>query len=261
LTFGAGFCKSQLLFEGMLRSLFENNPGKGAKKRKRNFWLYSVGEFVLIFLGILIALQLENLNQKRQEKKLEKVLLSEMLSNLKANQDDIEFNIRLQERFLNSNHVVLEFLKGDQDWHDSLGIHFNYLMGGTVYDNNNSTYESLNSIGIDLVRNDSLRQQITLVYTVRYPKVEKTQDILFTYIFDHLYPALRVNLQTLVPREVTVPVDLEQLRQNNGFLEDLNMTIFIYNLSRRTYQRALVSTEILISDIEKELGLEPGSSD
>jgi len=104
-----------------------------------------------------------------------------------------------------------------------------------------------------LVRNDSLRQQITLVYAVRYPKVEKTQDILFTHIFDHLYPALRTNLQTLVPREVTVPLDLEQLRQNNGFLEDLNMTIFIYNLSIRTYRRALVSTEILIADIEKEL--------
>ena len=37
------------------------------------------------------------------------------------------------------------------------------------------------------------------------------------------------------------------------FLEDLNMTIFIYNLSIRTYRRALVSTEILIADIEKEL--------
>ena len=245
----------------MLRSLFENNPGKGAKKRKRNFWLYSVGEFVLIFLGILIALQVDNWNQKRQEKKLEKVLLSEMLSNLKANQDDIENNIRMQERFLNSNQVALDFLKGDQPWHDSLGIHFTYLMGGTLFDNNNSTYESLNSIGIDLVGNDSLRQQITLVYAVRYPKVEKTQDMLLSYIMDQLYPSLRANLQTVVGREITVPVDLEQLRQNNGFLEDLNMNLFIYNLSIRTYQRALRSTKILIADIEKELGMEPGSSD
>ena len=228
---------------------------------KRNFWLYSVGEFVLIFLGILIALQVDNWNQKRQEKKLEKVLLSEMLSNLKANQNDIEYNIRMQERFLNSNHVALDFLKGKQAWHDSLGSHFTYLMGGTLFDNNNSTYESLNSIGIDLVGNDSLRQQITLVYAVRYPKVEKTQDMLLSYIMDQLYPSLRANLQTVVVREVTVPVDLEQLRQNNGFLEALNMNLFIYNLSIRTYKRALLSTEILIADIEKELGMEPGSSD
>ncbi|MEA3460898.1 MAG: hypothetical protein U9R49_03390, partial [Bacteroidota bacterium] len=76
----------------MLRSLFENNPGKGVKKRKRNFWLYSVGEFVLIFLGILIALQVDNWNQVRQERKLERVLLSEMRSNLKATQEDIEYN-------------------------------------------------------------------------------------------------------------------------------------------------------------------------
>jgi len=215
----------------MLRSLFEFKKKKGKKNLDRNFWLYAFGEFVLVFLGILIALQVENWNQKRQERKLEQVLLSEMLTNLKANQDDINYNIRLQGRFLNSNQVVLEFLKGKQAWHDSLAIYFNYLMGGTVFDNNNSTYESLNSIGIDLIRNDSLRQQITLVFAVRYPKVEKTQDILFTHISDHLYPALRVNLKTVVPREVTVPVDLDLLRQNNGFLEDLNMTIFMYNLS------------------------------
>jgi len=244
----------------MLRSLFENNPGKGAKKRKRNFWLYSLGEFVLIFMGILIALQVENLNENRQDRKLERILLSEMRSNLKANQEDIAYNIRIQERFLNSNHVVLEFLKGDQAWHDSLGIHFSYLMGGSVFDNNNSSYESLNSIGIDLVDNDSLRQQITLVYAVRYPKVDDTQDILFTHILDHLYPSLKANLQTLVPRKVTVPLDLEQLRQNNSFLEDLHMTIFIYNLSIRTYQRALKSTQILIADIENELDLKPGAS-
>ncbi|MEA3461751.1 MAG: hypothetical protein U9R49_07720, partial [Bacteroidota bacterium] len=93
--------------------------------------------------------------------------------------------------------------------------------------NNNSAYESLNSIGIDLVRNDSLRQQISLVYEVRYPKVDATQEILFTHIFDHLYPALRTNLKTVSPREMTVPVNLEKLRQNNGFAEDLYMTIFI----------------------------------
>ena len=147
----------------MLRSLFENNPGKGGKKRKRNFWLYSVGEFVLIFLGILIALQVDNWNEVQQDRKLEKTLLSEMRTNLKATQADIEYNNRLQELFLNSTRVALDFLQRDSPWHDSLGWHFSRIMAGTVFDNNNSAYESLKSIGIDLVRNDSLRQQISLV--------------------------------------------------------------------------------------------------
>jgi len=245
----------------MLRSLFENNPGKGAKKRKRNFWLYSVGEFVLIFLGILIALQVDNWNDVRQERKLERVILSEMHTNLQGDLRDLAYNVRIQKRFLESIHVVLDFLKSDLPWQDSLAIYFNYLMGGSVFDNNNSAYESLTSIGIDLVRNDSLRQQIAPLYAARYTKLEETQEILFKFIFDHLYPALRANLRTEVYRKNTVPVNLEELRQNNGFFEDLNMTIFIYNLSILIYERARKDMIILIADIEEELGLEPGSSD
>ena len=163
-------------------------------------------------------------------------------------------------RYLNSTQVTLDFLKSEHPWHDSLGIYFAWLLGGTVFDHNNSAYESLKSIGIGLVRNDSLRQQVSLVYEVRYPKVDETQQLLFTHILDHLYPALRANLRTEIYRETTVPVNLEELRQNNGFAEDLYMTIFIYNLSIRTYERALEETTNLISDIEEELGLTKNQS-
>ena len=244
----------------MLRSLFENKKVKGARKRERNFWIYSVGEFILIFLGILIALQVDNWNQSRQDRKLEHILLSEMRSNLKATHADIEYNNMVQKGYLNSTQVVIDFLKSDLPWHDSLGHYFTRIMGGAVLDNNNSAYESLKSIGIDLVQTDSLRQQISLVYEVRYPKVEVTQELLFTYIYDHLYPALRTNLITVIPREEALPLNLEELRQNNGFAEELYMTIFMYNLSIRTNERALAETNKLIADIEKELGLTQNQS-
>jgi hypothetical protein len=219
-----------------------------------------VGEFILIFLGILIALQVDNWNQSRQDRKLERNLLSEMRSNLIATQEDIEYNIMMQERYLNSTEVVIDFLKSELPWHDSLGYYFTRIMAGTVFDHNNSAYESLNSIGIDLVHNDSLRQQVSLLFEVRYPKVDLTQDLLFTHVFDHLYPAIRTNLRTIVPGEKTIPLNLDELRQNNGFAEDLYMTIFIYNLSIQTYDRALEETIKLIADIEEELGIHPGDS-
>jgi hypothetical protein len=229
------------------------------KKQSGSFWIYA-GEFVLVFLGILIALQVENWNQDRQDRKLERILLSEMRSNLMATLADIEYNIMIQERYLNSTQVAIDFLKSELPWHDSLGYFFTRIMAGTVFDHNNSAYKSLNSIGIDLLRNDSLRQQVSLVYEVRYPKVDITQDLLFTHIYDHLYPAIRTNLHTVAYKEHTIPVDLEELRQNNGFAEDLYMTIFMYNLSIRTYERALEETSNLIADIEEELGIYPGDS-
>ena len=59
---------------------------------------------------------------------------------------------------------------------------------------------------------------------------------------------------------MTIPVNLEELRQNNSFLEELNMTLFVYRISLNTYEEARVSINSLITDIEKELGLDPGAS-
>lgn len=236
----------------MLGFLFKKKGATDEKSRSGSFWVY-VGEFILVFLGILIALQVENWNQERQERKLEQVLLKEMLSNLKADLEDIDYNTRTQHGFLNSNRVVLEFLQSELPWHDSLGFHFTHLLGGSVFDNNNSAYESLKSIGIDLIRNDTLRKQISMLYETSYAKVETTQDMLFGYGFNQLYSSLRNNIRTLIPREMAIPVDLTQLRKNNGFLEDLHMTIRIYNLSNYTFMEARKDAEKLIDAIEQEL--------
>jgi hypothetical protein len=236
----------------MFGFLFRRKEKTGVRRRSESFWVYA-GEFLLVFLGILIALQVENWSQDHKDRKLERVLLSEMLHNLEADLEDLEYNSGMQQRFLNSSQLVLEFLQSNGTWHDSLGRHFSQLMAGSVFDSNNSAYESLKSIGIDLVRNDSLRQQITLVYTARYTKLKTTHDLLFTYIFDHLYPSLRANLHTVIPRELTVPVNLENLRMDNGFIEELNMTIFIYRLFIGTCQEAREAIIELIEEIEKEL--------
>jgi len=238
----------------MLRFLFENK--QGGKNQRLNFWIYGLGEFFLIFLGILIALQVDNWNQGRQDRNLEQVLLLEMLSNLKGDLEDIKYNTKSQERLLYSNQVVVDFLRSDIPWHDSLGSHFKKIMGGCVFDINTSAYESLKTIGIDLIRNDELRQQITGIYTARYAHVEATERILFNYIFDHLYPAIRENLRTISATQM-IPVNLDKLRQNDPFLEDLNMNIFIYQVAILSYKDARESVIELITEIEQELGLDP----
>lgn len=59
----------------MLQILRKIKPGKPAGENSRSFWTFAIGEFVLVFLGILIALQVDNWNQERKDRKLEHVLL------------------------------------------------------------------------------------------------------------------------------------------------------------------------------------------
>jgi hypothetical protein len=90
--------------------------------------------------------------------------------------------------------------------------------------------------------------------------VKTNERMLYDFLFDNLYPSLRENLRTLVLWEMTVPVDLEELRQNNSFKEDLSITIFLYDLSLHAFWRSSESIGLLIEEIEKELGLQPGES-
>lgn len=125
--------------------------GKGDKRsRPGNFYVHA-GEFILAFLGVLIALQVENWNQDRQERKPERVLLSEMLVNLQVDPKDVEANIQTHQSSMNSYQTIIDYVDGHIPYHDSLESHFAKLHPGTVFNENTSAFESLKSIGIDLI--------------------------------------------------------------------------------------------------------------
>lgn len=235
----------------MLRFLFKSKRNEVSPERR--FWIYASGEFVLVFLGILIALQVDNWNQNRQERKLERILLGEMLENLDQDLNDIDFNIRFKQNCILSNQVVMQYLQGYLPWNDSLENHFGRLIQGTVFVNNTSTFESLNSIGIDLIRNDSLRQQISYVYSARYKHIDAKEAESTQANFDFLYPSLRQHLEYL-PGGMARPIDRELIQKSHILRSDLVNYRHLVGLSLAAYQMTRESVIDLKDQIERELG-------
>jgi len=157
----------------MLRFVFKNKEEEGEGKEARTFWIYAFGEFVLVFLGILIALQVDNWNQDRRVRRLETVMLGELFVNLKNDLADLDTNINIQTSATASIKIALAFIDGDETWHDSLATHFGELTSGTIFFENISSYESLKSLGIDLISTDSLRQQITHTFETMSASIAK----------------------------------------------------------------------------------------
>lgn len=52
------------------------------KNKTGNYLKYAIGEIILVMIGILLALQINNWNNDRIERKLETNILSEILVNL-----------------------------------------------------------------------------------------------------------------------------------------------------------------------------------
>jgi hypothetical protein len=151
------------------RLLSENRYGK--------YLLHALGEIVLIVLGILIALYLDNINARIQAREVETELLKELKSNLESNIQILERTLKTEHEYLHYNEMILEYLDHGMPYDEGLdpafGVYFwtvttNPVMGG---------YEFLKSKGIDLISSDSLRKKISFIFDNEFSILKNENEV------------------------------------------------------------------------------------
>ena len=80
----------------MLRFFSQLRQGSSSDNRPRSYLLYALGEIVLVMIGILLALEVNNWNEDRKERKIE----AETLKDLRV---EFEENLADAERVLEGN--------------------------------------------------------------------------------------------------------------------------------------------------------------
>ena len=109
------------------------------------YLVYAIGEVVLVVIGILIALQIDNWNEARNLHRTEMVLLKEMKSNLEDSMAEAQWNINYNKEKLNANEVVLENLNSPGIYNDTLNFYYANLWGGSYFSKNTSAYDNFYS--------------------------------------------------------------------------------------------------------------------
>jgi len=136
------------------------------------YLIYAIGEVVLVVIGILIALQIDNWNEAQNLHRTEVLLLKEMKTNLEADMAETRRNISLNKEKLNANEIVFENLQSPGSYNDTLNIYYANLMGGSYFSKNTSAYDNLKSLGFHIIKNDSLRMVITELYSNKYTYID-----------------------------------------------------------------------------------------
>jgi hypothetical protein len=132
------------------------------------YLLYALGEIVLVVIGILIALQINNWNEFNKERESEKIILNEIRDNLKFDLEDFESNIaNLQNKAISATSI-LKILENNSPYTDSIGYFFYYLKTYPHFSNKSNGYNLLKSKGLGIIQNDSIRKKITDLYEDRY---------------------------------------------------------------------------------------------
>jgi hypothetical protein len=91
------------------------------------YLLYAIGEILLVVIGILIALQINNWNDGRKNEIKEYKLLTEMQGNLQTDSIDMAGNIARNTSVLKSAKAIQNQLENKIAWNDSMATHYSHL--------------------------------------------------------------------------------------------------------------------------------------
>jgi len=152
-----------------------------SENRLSKHLIYAIGEIILVVIGILIALHINNWNEYQKERESEKIILKEIRDNLKFDLEDFESNIANLQNKAISSKSLLEILNNNSSYNDSIGYFFYYLKTYPHFSNKSNGYNLLQSKGLDIIQNDSIRKRITDLYEDRYQYLKTYEKELSAY--------------------------------------------------------------------------------
>lgn len=225
-----------------------------AQGRIARYLTYALGEILLVVIGILIALQLNNWNSEQKAAKEELKILQEMHHNLVNDLKDCGWNINKQKELARSNMTVLRHLEDRTPFHDSLRFHYGNLIYSTTQLRNMSAYDHLKAKGIDLIQNDSLRRHITAVYSERYYYIERQELEYDNQVqLNQLLPQLNAKLVYDNISKTGAPINLASLQDDDAFKGTLRMNVNVRKHMVNRYEGLHADLQNLIGHIDEEL--------
>ena len=129
-----------------------------------NYLRYAFGEVILVVVGILIALQVNNWNEYRKEKVEEKKILLSLHNEISNNLESLQVVIDEKNKIINVNQYIINNIGKNGEWKSqkSLDSLMNYisLSGWIFVPQNGVLNEIINSGKLLLIENDLIKNEI-----------------------------------------------------------------------------------------------------
>ncbi|MBT8315257.1 MAG: hypothetical protein KJP26_12430, partial [Maribacter sp.] len=124
------------------------------------YLLYATGEIVLVVIGILIALSINNWNEGRKDKIKEQVILEQLEKEYNANLAQLEDKMQMRALIVKSGQTLLNYIdKPKLVQRDSVILHISNILYDPTFDPVQN--DLLSSGNLRLIRNDRLRNLLS----------------------------------------------------------------------------------------------------
>jgi hypothetical protein len=187
-----------------------------SEKKTSKYLKYAIGEILLVVIGILIALQINNWNEDRKLRKEEIEVLKEVKSALIYDLNNAFPNLKnraISRRNLSIN--LLETIRDREEFNDS--INFIFIAGGETFRPSYTAYKALESKGIDIIKNDSIKYGVIQIYDSDYVHLKlRLEKNNFANLRDFNRPFLYNNFK-LNEKEIYRPINPKSLLDSEAF--------------------------------------------
>ncbi len=211
---------------------------------------YAIGEIILVVIGILIALSINNWNTTNQAHKLELGILNELKEGLKNDQDLLKNTFKKDENDQKVLLILDSLLKNPKHpYSKDMDTLFGKVYGIRNVRLNHAFYEDLKSSGLQIIRDKHLRAQIVDLFENNYRLLEtflenerSVNQVVRPYYLD--------NFIALDFQDSATPIDYQKIWIDHKYKNIVHYRIITLEFNQiQDYQNTIVAIENLIEKI------------
>ena len=229
----------------------------------QRYVLYAIGEILLVMIGILLALQVNNWNENNKRRSQEARLLVQLNNDLRSNLTEIkelhDFTIiRTQAK-----DSILYFLQYPDQFDKKIRAYLHAVQMAGIFNLASAAYKSIESGGISVLSNDSLRAKISHMYEYHFHNIHERRTLDYNIISQRLLPFYNHHL---IPGQIAwdnsllgdhhalnTPQNPEALLTNQQFINILTELHTMARARRYMQETTIEELEKLILTIDQEI--------
>jgi len=202
---------------------------------------YAIGEIILVVIGILIALQVNNWNEDRKKSRVIQNVLMEIKDDLIQDKAELERIIALRNADFEAQKRIINVLETNESFNESVRSDLGHINLARNVFTVSKGYELLKELNLGALRDKELRVLLTKYYerNIAWVHREYTDDKLE---FENFWlPYVRIHFEEWVFGDYAIPHDYSQILNDQILLtatkmnsNNLKMTISSYNSALNT---------------------------
>ncbi|OZV70101.1 DUF6090 family protein [Winogradskyella aurantia] len=222
------------------------------KNKTGKYLKYAIGEIVLVVIGILIALSINNWNENQKNKSKELKILKELKSELISNKYRLYDKAEFFNKTKRNGKLVENHLTNRLAYNDSLQRYFSIPLDNFSFLLAYSAYENLKSQGFDNITNDKLRLSIIRLYDEKFGLI-KDQEIKMSNIFTTTSVPLTIKYFRTTLSKGLVPNDYDKLLNTSEFTNLISQLAYASGDYEAISKNTAVEIDRLLKEIEAEI--------